>query len=190
MIAAREAWVEELSRIDPSRLVFLDEAGANTDLVREHGWALRGERLSGAKPAGRWSSTTVISAIRREGPGALMIFEGATDATLFRTYVQEVLAPTLRPGEIVVMDNLASHRAAGVAEAIEAAGAEAWYLPVYSPDLNPIEKMWSKVKQHLRSAAARSTQALWDTICQALQTVTASDARGWFEACGYRNTEM
>ena len=189
MKAAREAWVEQLARIDPSRLVFLDEAGANTDMVRAYGWSFKGERLSGAKPAGRWSATTVISAIRREGPGALMIFEGATDATLFRTYVQEVLAPTLRPGEIVVMDNLASHKAAGVVEAIEAAGAQAWYLPVYSPDLNPIEKMWSKVKQYLRSAAARCTQTLWDAICQALRTVTASDAHGWFKACGYRNTK-
>ena len=115
-----------------------------------------------------------------------MVIESATDADVFRAYVNHVLVPSLRPGDIVVMDNLASHKVTGVAEAIASVGATAWYLPPYSPDFNPIEKMWSKVKAFLRKAKARTPEALLNAIATALRTVSAADAAGWFQSCGYR----
>ena len=139
-----------------------------------------------ATPHGHWETTTMIGALRAEGSTALMVIEGATDAAIFRAYVKHVLAPTLRPGEIVVMDNLSSHKSSEVRAMIEAAGAELWYLPPYSPDLNPIEKMWSKVKAFLRGCKARGTEELHDAVRRALEKITPQDAHGWFESCGYR----
>jgi transposase len=132
--------------------------------------------------------TTLLSAIRRDDVLASLLFPGATDEMAFRTYVKEVLIPSLRPGDIVVLDNLAAHRIGVVARAIRKAGAGVWYLPPYSPDLNPIEKVWAKVKALLRKAAARTREALWDAIAQALDAVTAEDCQGCFEACGYHAT--
>ena len=139
-------------------------------------------------PGGHWKVVTVIGAVRTDGPFAAATLVGATDSDVFRTYVREVLAPQLRAGDVVVMDNLSPHKASGVREAIEAAGATLRYLPPYSPDFNPIERMWSKVKSILRSLKARTAEALLDAIGVALRAVTAADAHGWFAHCGYRNT--
>jgi len=127
----------------------------------------------------------MLAAVGLDGPQAAFVIEGAVDADVFRAYVQQVLVPTLRPGDIVVMDNLSPHKAAGIREGIEATGAELWYLPPYSPDLNPIEQMWSKIKEYLRKIAARTVDALVDAIGQALQTVTDNDVLAWFRHCGY-----
>lgn len=128
----------------------------------------------------------MLSSLRLDGSTAAMVIEGATDRDVFEAYVQQVLIPTLRPGDIVVMDNLAPHKAPAIIAAIEMAGAEVWFLPPYSPDLNPIEKLWSKVKALLRSAKARTEKALLKAISVALGAVCSSDARGWFSSCGYR----
>ncbi len=155
-------------------------------MTRLYGRCKGGGRLVDATPHGHWETTTMIGALGAEGSTALMVIEGATDAAVFRAYVKHVLVPTLHPGEIVVMDNLSSHKSPEIREMIEAAGAELWYLPPYSPDLNPIEKMWSKVKTFLRGTKARGTEELYQAIRQALQKIKPQDARGWFESCGYR----
>ena len=155
-------------------------------MTRLYGRCKGGGRLVDATPHGHWETTTMIGALGAEGSTALMVIEGATDAAIFRAYVKHVLVPTLRPGEIVVMDNLSSHKSPEIRQMIEAAGAELWYLPPYSPDLNPIEKMWSKIKALLRAHKARGTEELYQAIRQALQKIKPQDARGWFESCGYR----
>lgn len=156
-------------------------------MTRRHGRALLGERLHAATPAGHWQTSTMLSAIRVTGviEPATLIFEGATDATIFRGYVQQCLAPSLRPGDIVVMDNLSSHKVGGVHEAIQAAGAELWYLPPYSPDLNPIEKLWSKIKTLMRRSAARTFHSLVQAMACALRAVAPDECRNYFRSCGY-----
>ena len=147
--------------------------------------APRGVRVHASTPHGHWQTTTMISSIRLDGSTACMTVSGATDTEVFRTYVRCVLRPTLRPGDIVIMDNLSAHKSELTLELIEQAGAQVLFLPPYSPDLNPIEKMWSKVKQYLRSAEARTELNLWQTIGSALANVTAQDAMNWFASCGY-----
>jgi transposase len=147
-----------------------------------------GKRLYDSTPAGHWNTTTLISSIRLDGSTSMMVLDGASDGEAFLTYIQKVLIPDLHPGDIVVMDNLATHKVAGVQEALKAADVEVWYLPPYSPDLNPIEKMWSKIKTHLRLVKARTQETLWQAICEARAVVTPSDARGWFQSCGYGDT--
>jgi transposase len=168
--------------------VFIDESGAKTNMTRSHGRAPRGERVVGRVPHGHWKTTTMISAVRLDGPCACATVDGPVDADVFRAYVTLVLAPQLRPGDLVVLDNLSAHKAPGVAEAVNAAGATVLYLPPYSPDYNPIENMWSKVKRCLRSAAARTLDALGDAIDAALDAVTLDDCRGFFRNCGYAAT--
>ena len=182
----RDGWQEKIADVDLGRLVFLDESGAKTNMTRLYGRSFDSRRLVDATPHGHWCTTTMLSSIRLDGATAAMVIEGPTDADVFRAYVEDVLVRSLRPGDIVVMDNLAPHKNPGVAEAIEAAGAEVWFLPPYSPDLNPIEKMWSKIKAFLRSVKARTYEALLQAVTAALQRITASDAKGWFESCGYR----
>lgn len=165
--------------------MFLDESGAKSNLTRLYGRCPVGQRLVAHVPHGHWQTSTIISAIRLTGPFAPAVFDGPADTDIFRAYVQQVLAPALRPGEIVVMDNLAPHRAAGIASAIHAAGADVLYLPPYSPDFNPIEAMWSKVKAHLRKAAARTFETLCQAVNDALTRVTANDCRAFFHNCGY-----
>ena len=171
--------------MDPARLVFLDESGSQTSMTRTRGRAPRGQRVVAKVPGGHWKIVTMISAVRTSGPFAAASMVGATDSEVFRTYVCEVLAPQLRSGDVVVMDNLTPHKASGVREAIESVGAELRYLPPYSPDFNPIENMWSKVKGRLRSLAARSIESLHDAIGTALATVTPDDCLGFFRHCGY-----
>ena len=165
--------------------MFLDESGTQTSMTRTRGRAPRGQRVLAKVPGGHWRIVTMISAVRTSGPFAAASIVGATDSDVFRTYVREVLTPQLRPGDVVVMDNLAPHKAAGVREAIESVGAELRYLPPYSPDFNPIENMWSKVKGRLRSLAVRTVESLHDAIGAALTTVTPCDCVGFFRHCGY-----
>ena len=154
-------------------------------MTRLRGRSPRGKRLHAAAPCGRWQSTTMISSSRLDGTTACMTIAGATDTEVFRTYIDKVLCPELRPRDIVIMDNLGAHKSPATLELIAARGAEARFLPAYSPDLNPIEKMWSKVKADLRRAAARTPETLDDAIGAALDKVTANDARDWFNSCGY-----
>lgn len=144
-----------------------------------------GKRIVDATPQGRWSTTTMISALRFDGSTADMVLDGATDGIAFLAYTEQVLSPTLKRNDIVVMDNLSSHKMPAILKAIESKGAKVQFLPPYSPDFNPIEKMWSKLKAYLRKVEARTKETLCDAIGAGLQTVTASDARGWFESCGY-----
>jgi transposase len=174
-----------LQGIDPDRFVFIDESGAKTNMTRTRGRAPRGVRVIEPVPHGHWQTTTMIAAIRTTGPCAAAVVSGATDSDVFRAYVQHVLVPDLKIGDVVVLDNLQPHKAAGVREMVEAAGAMLLYLPPYSPDYNPIENMWSKLKQNLRSAAARTQQALSEAITAALKTISISDCLGFFRNCGY-----
>jgi transposase len=171
--------------LDLRRLKFVDESGVNISMTRLYGRAPRGERVIGSVPQNYGENVTMLAAMGIGGVGAVMTVNGATDADVFRAYVGQVLAPTLRRGDIVVMDNLGAHKAAGVREIIEREGAELIYLPPYSPDLSPIERCWSKIKTYLRKAKARTREALEEALKQALETVTESDALSWFTHCGY-----
>jgi transposase len=175
--------------IDPARFVFLDESGAKTNMTRLYGRVLGGRRLVDTVPHGHWCTTTMLSSIRLDGTTAAMVIEGPTDTAVFRAYVENVLIPTLRPGDIVVLDNLSPHKQPEVVEAVKRAGAQVWPLPPYSPDFNPIEQMWSKIKAYLRKVKARSPPTLLRAIAAALRTITAADAAGWFNHCGYRYTQ-
>jgi len=187
---ARDQWQADTAGIDPRRFRFIDESGAKTNLVRMHGRCPKGQRLLLSAPAGHWNTTTMIAAIGLEGVHAPFALDGGIDGDAFLVYVEKVLLPTLQGGEIVVMDNLSSHKLPGVAERIESAGAKVWYLPPYSPDFNPIENMWSKVKGVLRSIAARTFDSLVDAIRIALDRVAPSDLLGWFNHCGYTTCFM
>jgi transposase len=181
----RDQWRVEQASLDQRRLVFLDESGAKTNMTRRYGRAKGGARLCDAAPTGHWATTTMLASIRLDGQTACMAVDGATTSEVFREYVRQVLAPTLRPGDLVVLDNLSSHKDSEALTLLAAQGAQVRFLPPYSPDLNPIEKMWSKVKEHLRSAKARTRQALDRAISEALARVTTQDAKGWFKSCGY-----
>jgi transposase len=185
----RRTWVRKSRSIASSRFVFIDESGAKTNMTRLHGRCKGGERLYDSAPHGHWETTTMIAALRMDGATAPMVIEGATDAAVFRAYVKHVLVPVLREDDIVVLDNLSSHKAVEVREMIEATGAALWFLPPYSPDFNPIEKMWSKVKEILRAIKARCTEELYEAVRVALDQVTPKDAMSWFESSGYRNTQ-
>jgi len=181
----RDEWQSRRGEIDSRRFRFIDESGAKTNMVRTHGRCPKGERLLASAPAGHWKTTTMLAAIGLDGVEAPWTLDGAMDADAFLVYVEHVLVPTLGGGEIVVLDNLSSHKHPGVAALIESAGAEVWYLPPYSPDLNPIEQMWSKVKQILRSLAVRTWDGLVKAIGLAMNEVTTDDLLGWFTHAGY-----
>ncbi len=176
----------ELGRIDPERLVFVDEMGTHTSLAPIYAYAPIGERAFFEIPRNRGKNTTLLTSIHVEGMGASMAVEGATTARVFETYVERVLAPTLSPGQVVVMDKLGAHRPKKIRDLIEERGCELWYLPSYSPDLNPIEEALSKVKHLLRKIAARSKDALIEAMGRALANVSAEEVRGYFVHCGYR----
>src|SRR3954463_12335759 len=165
---------------DPDRFIFLDESNAKATMTRRYGRAPRGERVVDHVPAGQYHSTTILGALRHDGTVAAMVYEGGTDVAVMRAFAAGELQAILRPRDIVVMDNLSAHKDAGVIAAIESAGAIACYLPPYSPDFNPIEKMWAKVKEPLRSLKARTAETLLDAIGVALRAVTPTDAEGWF----------
>jgi transposase len=154
-------------------------------MTRRYGRAPKGERVLGAVPQNYGAHVTMLAALGSHGVEAVMTIDGATDAEVFRVYVEQVLRPTLRPGDIVIMDNLRAHKAAGIRQAIEQTGARLQYLPPYSPDLSPIERCWSKLKTSLRKAKARTREALDRAIAEALPRITEADARGWFTHAGY-----
>ena len=170
---------------DLRRLKFVDESGVNISMTRLYGRAPRGERVFDSAPQNYGENVTMLGALSATGLCALMTVNGATDGEVFAAFVREVLAPTLRAGDIVVLDNLGAHRSAAAREAVEARGARLQFLPPYSPDMNPIERCWSKVKTALRAAKARTREALERAIKQAIATVSESDARAWFKHCGY-----
>lgn len=176
--------------VEPESLVFVDEMGVHTSLAPIYGYAPEGERLNLVVPRNRGKNTTLLSSMTLSGIGPSLAVEGATTARVFETYVEKVLAPSLRPGQIVVMDNLGAHKPRRVRELIEERGCEFVYLPAYSPDYNPIEEAFSKVKNLLRKAAARTRETLVEAMGTALSAVTAEDARGYFEHAGYRNTAV
>lgn len=176
----REVFVEQLRSIPPERLVFLDESGVSTQMTKRYGRAQRGRRIAEATPEGNWKILTILGAMSVRGMIATMTVEAATDAEIFLAYLDHVLCPQLQPGQVIVMDNLSSHKVAGVRERIEGAGASLLYLPPYSPDLNPIEKAWAKLKQQLRAAKARTATALEQTIAELLPTIRPQDAAAWF----------
>ena len=173
------------AQVDLTRVKFIDESGTNLAMTRRYARAPRGERVVGSVPRNYGRNVTLRATLSLTGITATLTVEGATDGDVFRTYVHDVLAPTLRPGDLVVLDNLGAHKVSGICEAIEQCGATLLYLPPYSPDFNPIELCWSKIKTALRAAQARTREALEEAITQALATVTASDALAWFRHCGY-----
>jgi len=166
-------------------LVFVDECGSNIALTPSYARAPKGQRAHGSIPRNRGKNTTLIASLTLEGMGEAMILEGSAHGAAFETYVEELLAPSLRTGQIVVMDNLKAHKSERVRQVIEDKGCQLLFLPGYSPDFSPIEEIFSKLKMSLRRAGARTREALEEAICQALLTVTAQDARGWFTHCGY-----
>ena len=185
MTRARAAYRDEIAGLPLERFKFVDESGANIAMTRAFGRAARGERVPDTVPKNHGDNITILGSLACTGLEAVMTINGAVDAAVFRAYVDQVLVPTLVPDDIVVMDNLGSHKVAGVREASEAAGATLLYLPPYSPDWSPIEPCWSKLKMFLRAAKARTRKALEEVIRVAIDTITAADARGWFLHCGY-----
>jgi transposase len=174
-----------LSTTDPSRLIYLDETGAKTNMTRLYARAKKGCRAVDHAPQGHWNTTTLVAAIACKSALAPMVLDGAMDGVAFQAYVEHVLVPALpASGAIVVMDNLSAHKSPTIARLIEGAGAQVRYLPPYSPDLNPIEPMWSKVKSLLRAAKTRTQEELWLAIAQALAQITPSDTQGFFCHCG------
>jgi transposase len=176
----------EVCRIDPGRLVFVDEMGTHTSLAPLYAYAPVGERAFFKIPRNRGKNTTLLTSLHQGGMGPSMAVEGATTSRVFETYVERLLAPALRPGQVVVMDNLGAHRPKRVRELIEARGCELTYLPPYSPDLNPIEEAFSKVKHLLRKIGARGKKSLVEAMGRALGAMSIEDARGFFAHCGYR----
>jgi transposase len=185
----RAAWrVMVAAKVEPERLVFVDECGTHTSMAPIYGYAPRGERLRLAVPRRRGKNTTLLSSMTMWGMGPSLAVEGATTAVVFEAYVEKVLAPSLRVGQVVVMDNLGAHRPKRVRELIEERGCELLYLPSYSPDLNPIEEAFAKIKHHLREVCARSRGALVEAMGAALSAISARDALDFFEHAGYRPT--
>lgn len=171
--------------LDPERLVFIDETGATTKMARLRGRAPRGERCRAAIPHGHWKTTTFTAGLRLSGLTAPMVLDGPMHGAAFGAYVEQVLVPTLTPGDIVVMDNLPAHKTARVRQAIEAVGAELLFLPPYSPDFNPIEMAFSKLKAFLKKVAARTKDDLWDAVAQGIQLFTQTECENYFAAAGY-----
>lgn len=182
---AREAWTDNQSKLDSDHLVFIDETGTSTNMARLRGRAPRGERLIGKVPYGHWKTTTFVAGLRSTALTAPCVIDGPMNGNAFLAYVEQVLAPTLKPGDIVVLDNLSAHKVPGVREAIEATGARLLYLPPYSPDFNPIEQLFAKLKALLRKAAERSIESLWSRIAALLSAFTPQECANYFRSAGY-----
>ncbi len=181
----RLAWFEAQPELEPERLVFIDETGASTKMARRYGRAVKGERCRAPLPHGHWKTTTFVGALRHDRMTAPMVLDGPMNGAAFQAYVEQVLAPTLRPGDIVVLDNLPAHKPAAVRQAIEATGAELRFLPPYSPDFNPIEMAFAKLKAWLNKVATRTIHDLWNTIGTAIGHFTPDECRNYFQAAGY-----
>ena len=186
-VARRRAqWTKYQDRVEPERLVFIDETWTRTDMAPLRGWAARGHRLTAKVPHGRWKTMTFLAALRNDRIDAPWFIEGPIDGESFRTYVEKVLLPTLRPGDIVVLDNLGSHRGRAVRQLIRSAGAKLFFLPKYSPDLNPIEQVFAKLKHLIRKAAARTVDAVCAAIGEALPAFTPEECANYLKNSGYR----
>ena len=183
--AARMRWQHEQPQLDPAKLVFVDESGASTKMARLYGRAKRGRRVVGRVPWGHWKTVTFVAGMRLDGFTAPFVIDCAMNGAIFVEYVQQCLAPSLKPGDIVVIDNLPAHKRDEVHTILEAAGATLRYLPPYSPDLNPIEQSFAKLKCHLRKAGERTIPALYDRIGHALETFKADEFRNYFRKSGY-----
>lgn len=183
--AERQQFQATLSTLRLEDLVYVDESGVTTSLTRLYGRAPRGQRVVDAVPHGHWQVLTVLGALTTQGILAAMTIAAATDREIFQAYLTEVLVPKLRPGQVVIMDNLSAHKSAAVRAVIEAAGCRLLYLPPYSPDLNPIEPAWSKWKTYLRAVKARTSGLLEEAVAAGLATITPQDARGFFRHCGH-----
>ncbi len=181
----RQAWFDRQPNLEAERLVFIDETGASTKMARRYGRAPRGERCQAPVPYGHGKTTTFVGALRLEGMTAPMVLDGAMHGAAFLAYVEQVLVPTLSPGDIVIMDNLSAHKSPAVRHAIEAAGAEPRFLPPYSPDFNPIEMAFSKLKAFLKKTAARTVDDLWDAIANGINTFTPTECQNYFTAAEY-----
>lgn len=179
------AWTDNQPKLNPDQLVFIDETGTSTNMARRRGRAPRGERLVGKIPHGHWKTTTFVAGLRSTALTAPCVIDGPMNGNAFLAYVEQVLAPTLKPGDIVVLDNLSAHKVPGVRQAIEAAGAMLLYLPPYSPDFNPIEQLFAKLKALLRKAAERSVNALWTRIATLLDAFTSAECANYFRNAGY-----
>jgi transposase len=186
-VARRRAqWAKYQNRVEPERLVFIDETWTRTDMAPLRGWALRGQRLTAKVPHGRWKTMTFLAALRHDRIDAPWFIEGPINGESFRAYVEKVLVPTLRPGDIVIMDNLGSHKGKAVRQFIRSAGAKLFFLPKYSPDLNPIEQVFAKLKHLLRKAAARTADAVCDAIGHTLDAFTPAECANYLQNSGYR----
>ena len=185
VVAARSAFRAAVTQLRPEDLVFVDESGIATTLTRLYARAPLGERAVGRVPAGYWTQLTLLGGLSLEGLVACMSIEAATDRDVFLAFVEHVLVPALKPGQVVILDNLSAHKATAVRPLIESAGCRLVYLPPYSPDFNPIEQAWSKLKALLRAAAARTKEALEAALAAVIDHLTAAAAHSWFAHCGY-----
>ena len=185
MARRRWAWFEAQPDLDPERLVFIDETGTSTKMARRYGRSPRGSRCRAPVLHGHWKTTTFVGALRLQGMTAPMVLDGPMHGAAFLAYVEQLLIPTLKPGDIVIMDNLPAHKPTAVRRAIERAGAELRFLPPYSPDFNPIELAFAKFKAFLKAIAARTVDGLWNAIAQAVDIFTPNECRNYFTATGY-----
>lgn len=188
MARRRRRWRAYQSRIDPTRLVFIDETWTKTNMAPLRGWAPRGQRLKAKVPHGRWRTMTFLAALRHDRVEAPWLLDGPINGERFRLYVEKVLVPSLEPGDIVIMDNLGSHKGKAVRRAIRSAGARLFFLPKYSPDLNPIERLFAKLKHRLRKEAKRTVDAVCHAIGQILETIAPQECRNYFKDAGYNRT--
>jgi transposase len=184
-VKRRQDWCDGRLDLDPERLVFIDETWASTNMARQRGRAPKGERLLAAIPHGHWKTTTFVAGLRLSGMMAPMGLDGPINRDAFQAYIDQVLVPELKPGDIVIMDNLSSHKGKQVREAIETVGATLFYLPPYSPDLNPIENAFAKLKALLRKAAARTVDGLWAAIGRVIDLFSPNECLSYFKAAGY-----
>ncbi len=184
----RSQWRKYQGRIDPSRLVFIDETWAKTNMTRTHGWAPRGERLLAKVPHGQWETTTFLAALRHDRIDAPCLFDGPINGERFLAYVRQMLVPTLKPGDVVILDNLGSHKSQAVRQAIRQTGAKLIFLPKYSPDLNPIEQVFAKLKALLRKAAARTVDTVCAAIGQLLESFEPEECANYLKNAGYAST--
>ena len=185
VLKRRLDWFDGQLDLDPAKLVFIDETGLSTKMARLRGRAPRGERCRAGIPHGHWKTTTFTGALRLTGMTAPFVYDGAMNGTVFLAYIEQVLVPTLSPGDIVVMDNLPAHKASGVRDAIESVGATLRFLPPYSPDFNPIENAFAKLKARLRAKAERTIPALWDTVGALIDEFKPDECANYFAAAGY-----
>lgn len=190
MARLRKRWKGWQGRFDPSRLVFIDETWIKTNMAPLRGWGPRGKRLRGFAPHGRWRTMTFLAALRCNQLTAPCVFDGPINGECFRAYVNQQLIPTLKPGDIVVMDNLGSHKAKAIGEAIRAAGARLWFLPPYSPDLNPIEQTFAKIKHWMRMAQKRTMEETWRYVGRLVGTITPNECANYFKNAGYASDKM